>query len=102
ICHRAGEDRVGNDVVLIAIGAECVNLFLMRRLKDAKSRRVSIVEQQVRALADLRERRFLGRADIIEAAGEARQHAAIGQRLKKSLLESIEGQKNRGKLDSSD
>src|SRR5580704_17386442 len=75
--HGAGQDYVGRDVVLIGEYAERVRVTLLGSEKNAEASGVGIVDQKVGALAYLRQRRFLGCADVVEIAGIADQNAAF-------------------------
>ena len=56
---------------------------------DIEAGGIGVVEQHVCALADLRERRFLGRADVVEVAGIADQDAAFRLLREKTALEAL-------------
>ncbi len=47
--HTAGQHDVGRDLVLVAIGAEGVDLALASGLEDAQAGGVGVVEQQISA-----------------------------------------------------
>src|SRR5207245_9206255 len=63
---------------------------------------VRIMEKHVGAPADLCQRCFLGRTDIVEAADETRQHTSVWAHRLEAALETVEGQLDRRQLDSTD
>ena len=100
--HRAGQDHAGHDVVLVSNRAERQNVCLRRGLENSQPRRVGVVNDQVRALADLRQRRLFGGSHVVEFANITDQQASSWPHRKETALEPLEGQPDRRQFDPSD
>ena len=67
--HGRGDDDVGGHVVLILVRAEAADLPLLAGLEDAAAGLVGLMEDEVAAGVDQRERGEFRGADVIEVAG---------------------------------
>src|SRR6185503_1104681 len=92
----AAEYHVGRDTVLIRVAAEDIRaLRLACRLEDAESRSVGILEYDVDATRDLRERLLLPRADVVPVTDIRRCDANAGVDLARAGGERAKALANR-------
>jgi len=68
--YRAGQHDLGRDVILVAVCPEGIDVRLPSGLEYTQAGGVGVMEEQVRALAYLRQGGLLGCANVVEVAGE--------------------------------
>src|ERR1700683_3903154 len=93
--HRAGKNYARHDVILIPDSTEREDVRLCGGLKNSQSGRVSVVNDQVRPLADLRQSRLFCRPHVIEFPDVADQQASFWSHRKEAALKTFKGQPNR-------
>ena len=97
-----GDDDVGGHVVLVLVRAEAADLAFLAGLEDAAAGFVGLMEDEVAAGVDQRQRGQLRGADVVEVAGVDLLHFELRIDRLRAGFEGEEGRCDRRQVDAAD